>query len=265
MAIEDNEIRGICYDDSSLDFLDNADLQQAFREAEENTGQKVNLIGMDACLMSMLEVAYQMRSYGDVMVSSQETEPSDGWPYQSILSLLSKKPSMSASELGQVIVQEYGSSYDGLRGGARFTQSAIDLSKIDQLSQALGKLAGELGRAVEKEDIYLERAFFRVGRYVLRFQDKDFVDLYDYLYQLREEYTGDDTALTDALDHALQLLKSKEQSPILANVAQGSDLKDARGLSIYYPALGCSPFYDKLDFKEVGWGSFIRLLNGVRQ
>jgi hypothetical protein len=66
MQLEDGESRAICasqqrfaivFDDSSLDFLDNAKLQQAFREAQEQTGQKVCLIGMDACLMSMVEVA----------------------------------------------------------------------------------------------------------------------------------------------------------------------------------------------------------------
>jgi hypothetical protein len=45
-----------------LDFLDNAKLQQVFREAQEQTGQKVSLIGMDVSLMSMVEVTYQLRA-----------------------------------------------------------------------------------------------------------------------------------------------------------------------------------------------------------
>nr|WP_017313935.1 clostripain-related cysteine peptidase [Mastigocladopsis repens] len=57
LQVEDEESRAICFDDSSLDFLDNAKLHSAFREAQEQTGKKVSLIGMDACLMSMVEVA----------------------------------------------------------------------------------------------------------------------------------------------------------------------------------------------------------------
>jgi len=97
MQLEDGESRAICasqqrfaiaFDDSSLDFLDNAKLQQAFREAEEQTRQKVSLIGMDACLMSMVEVAYQLRANANYMVGSQEVEPLSGWPYTAILGSL---------------------------------------------------------------------------------------------------------------------------------------------------------------------------------
>ncbi len=62
LQLDDEDSRAIAFDDSSLDFLDNAKLQQAFQEAEAITGKKVSLIGMDACLMGMVEVAYQLRS-----------------------------------------------------------------------------------------------------------------------------------------------------------------------------------------------------------
>ena len=41
LQLEDEDSRAIAFDDSSLDFLDNAKLQQAFREAEEQTGKKL--------------------------------------------------------------------------------------------------------------------------------------------------------------------------------------------------------------------------------
>ncbi len=47
LQLENEDSRAIAFDDSSLDFLDNAKLQQAFREAETITGKKVSLIGMN--------------------------------------------------------------------------------------------------------------------------------------------------------------------------------------------------------------------------
>lgn len=61
-------------DDSSKDFLDNSELQWAFQQAALATGETVDIIGMDACLMAMVEVAYQLRNNATFLVASQEVE-----------------------------------------------------------------------------------------------------------------------------------------------------------------------------------------------
>jgi len=129
MQLEDGESRAIAFDDSSLDFLDNAKLQQAFREAQEQTGQKVSLIGMDACLMSMVEVAYQLRANANYMVGSQEVEPLSGWPYTAILGSLTSDSGMTPEALATLIVQEYGRYYEEDSRGSlpQITQSATNL------------------------------------------------------------------------------------------------------------------------------------------
>jgi hypothetical protein len=151
LQLDDEESRAICFDDSSLDFLDNAKLQQVFLEVEELTGQKVNLIGMDACLMSMIEVAYQLRANGDYMVSSQEVEPMYGWPYTSILQHLTSHPEITAETLAKLIVQEYGRYYEEelwqTRGSARqVTQSATNLKAVERLAEAIGRFASVLSQ-----------------------------------------------------------------------------------------------------------------------
>ncbi|MBC7237708.1 MAG: peptidase C11, partial [Chloroflexi bacterium] len=73
--------RGIAYDDTSADFLDNAEMKRAIGCALAVAGvEKLDVIGFDACLMSMIEVAYQLREVTHYMVGSQETEPGAGWP-----------------------------------------------------------------------------------------------------------------------------------------------------------------------------------------
>lgn len=270
MQIEDDEIRGICYDDSSMDFLDNADLQRAFSEASAQTGQKINLIGMDACLMNMVEVAYQLRGHGEVMVGAQGIAPVDGWPYARLIQALSKEPSMSARELGSLIVQEYGQSFGYMRGGEQYTQSAIDLRKISLLTEALKAVAHELEQGLEKKDLYMvDRALRPASRDVLRFEGErggelEYIDLHHFLELLEQEYYGDSDTLTHALKEALKVLTEVKLSPIFDHVASESNMKDARGLSIYLPNGEYSCFYDKLDFNEVGWGRMLRLFSQSR-
>ena len=38
----------------------------------------VDLVGMDACLMTMIEVAYQLREHAQVLVGSETLEPGPG-------------------------------------------------------------------------------------------------------------------------------------------------------------------------------------------
>ncbi len=76
--------------------------------------------------MSMLEVGYQVRGSVGITVGSEELEPGDGWPYDTVLSTLVKKPTMTAQELASTIVKKYIVSYGS---GYDVTQSACDLGK----------------------------------------------------------------------------------------------------------------------------------------
>src|SRR5262249_52878086 len=67
--------RGIAYDDGAGDCLDNQELKRVLAAAHQRLGRKVDLVGMDACLMTMIEVAYQLRDHAEVLVGSEETEP----------------------------------------------------------------------------------------------------------------------------------------------------------------------------------------------
>ena len=40
---------------------------------------------MDVCLMSMVEVCYELNGFVDYLVSSESYSPTAGWPYRQIL------------------------------------------------------------------------------------------------------------------------------------------------------------------------------------
>jgi hypothetical protein len=102
--------------------------------------QKIDILGLDSCLMGMAEVAYEVRDYVQYLVGAEGFEPNTGWPYDRILSLVRKESAIPPAALAQSIVREYIGYY-----GSDFTladvstdQSAFNLDRIDDFMDALG-------------------------------------------------------------------------------------------------------------------------------
>ena len=91
--------RAIAFDDTSRDFLDNVELKKVLAEVKRQTGRDIDVLGFDACLMNMIEIAYQLRGTAQVVVGSEELEPGDGWPYDRVLETLAATPTISPAEL----------------------------------------------------------------------------------------------------------------------------------------------------------------------
>lgn len=84
------------------------EIDQALEEIRSQTNlDRFELIGMDACLMSHLEVLTALAPHTRYAVASQETEPALGWAYAAILNDLIANPGMNGAELGQAIVNSY--------------------------------------------------------------------------------------------------------------------------------------------------------------
>src|SRR5581483_10130123 len=132
-------IRGIAYNDGSGDCLDNRELKQVVAHAHRALGRPLDVVGMDACLMTMLEVAYQLRDHARILVGSEEPEPGAGWPYVTILGDLVARAAMTPAELGAAVVRRYAEFYGP--DGPDVTQSAIDLGKLDDMVSAVERLA----------------------------------------------------------------------------------------------------------------------------
>ena len=123
--------RAIAFDDQAKDFLDNIELKRVLAEIRRTLGRKIDILGFDACLMSMVEVAYQIRDTVALTCGSEEEEPDDGWPYDSILKALAAKPSMAPRALADLVVKQYLASYKPNEG---VTFSATDLAAIGPLA-----------------------------------------------------------------------------------------------------------------------------------
>ena len=137
---------------------------------------------MDACLMNMLEIHYQIRDAALFCVGSEEVEPGDGWPYNTVLSALAAEPSITPLDLSVAIVDKYTRSY---RAVDNVTQSACDITKAKTVADAVDKLARVLtdGLSGAAARMSIIQARSRVQSYYTA----DYVDLVDLCGLIREE------------------------------------------------------------------------------
>jgi hypothetical protein len=242
--------RGIAYDDDAQDFLDNIEMKHVLSSARKMLKRRVDILGMDACMMSMAEVAYQLRESVSLTVGSEEVEPGDGWPYDRILAKLNKKPMMVPNELATAIVSEYLASYPT---NANVTQSACDLAKFDVLANGVDQLADVL--ISHLPDSAARAAIVECRLQAQAYDTPDYIDLYDFC-DLLEGKSGlaDIQAACSGVKNAI-----RRDGVIIGSGCKGKRVEHSNGLSIYFPQRSLSSLYATLDFtKKTAWGKFLQ-------
>lgn len=240
--------KAIAFDDHAQDFLDNLETKRVLSAITQSLGRKLDVLGMDACLMSMAEVAYQVRDEVAFMVGSEQTEPADGWPYDTVLAELVAKPTMTPRELSKLIVKRYVESY---KQSDAVTQSAFDLVRSEALANAISALGAALTKGLKKE----LNALMLVRNQVQRFATEEYVDLIDLCRLIRTKTKQ--AAIKLACDGVLAAAGAGKF--VVANSCKGPGLSRSRGVSIYFPMRFISPLYATLDFaKNTAWDEFLR-------
>jgi len=159
--IDDPAERAICFDDGSGHSLDTLQLERVVREVQAITGQPLDLLGMDACVMATLEVAYQVRQHVRYLVASEELVPGRSWPYDTILGKLHSAPEKPPRDLAALIVKQYVDYYtqnQPLLNYGDVTKVALDLSRISELVQPVNELSKALLADMEHQAQHLWNA-----------------------------------------------------------------------------------------------------------
>jgi hypothetical protein len=247
------QARAIAIDCGSHDYLDNQELRSGVFKALPK-GRKLDILGCDACLMNMLEIAYEMKDTAALMVGSEETEPAAGWPYAAILKGLVAKPTMAPADLAKIMVTEYGKYYQKTRQAA--TQSALDLGKIQAAAAAVNALAGALLADLQS----VAGAVLLARDRAQKFEMPEYIDLGDFAKQLAQRLPQN-AAVKAATDKVLQALQPGT-GVVMQNVTSGSSMQRATGVSIYFPhSEEYAPDYGDLAFSKDGrWKTFLQAL-----
>src|SRR5262249_15167040 len=202
---------GVSSDDNTKHKLDLPEVREALEgicgALKKQGKDRIDVLDFDACLMATLEVAYELKDTVDFLVSSQETEPGDGMPYDDYLAWLDTYPEASALSLSKAMVDTYVKSYApqgsqteqerGLYGAE--TNSAIRLARVTELRAGLESVAeilqgkDDLLGDVAEEIITETRTFGRL------------VDIQDFLRKVCEHEKAD-SKLKDASKRVTDLI-----------------------------------------------------------
>ena len=241
--------RAIAFDDQAKDYLDNIEMKRAMLDIKKLLGRKIDILGFDACLMSMLEVGYQIKGSTAYTVGSQEEEPNEGWPYDRILTALAKNPAMSPADLSRVAVTQYVASY-GANSGVTF--AATDLGKIDAVAAAVNTLGAALSKAMTDAKVFTALQSVRGGVQEYSSPYDDYVDLVDLCDGLTKLVTVADVSA------ACAAVKAATAQMILQSGWKGAKMAHSHGSSIYFPKKKVCGLYRTLDFaKKNAWAKFI--------
>ena len=109
---------------------------------------RLELLGTNACSMSYLEAAFELKDVVSLMVASQITVPFAGWPYNVILNRVG--PETDKRKLADTIVDAYVTQFDDLPGGDRLAMTVLDLQQADKCGQRLESLAKTIHAEISK-------------------------------------------------------------------------------------------------------------------
>jgi hypothetical protein len=113
---------------------------RGLKEAIDNAGLHIDLLVFNACLMQMIEVAYELHdSPVDIMVGSEM--PGVKWPLADILKNIMANPLMTAREIGRMMNDLYVDITGSL---GTVTLSTLDLSRIRTLTDKVKELVAAM-------------------------------------------------------------------------------------------------------------------------
>ncbi len=254
LSFIDTDLRGICWDNTTGNYLTNQKLEEALKEVCTNSlrGKKFDLIAFDACLMSMLEIASIIKKYALFMVGSQEVELGTGWNYSYVLQPLNQGP-CEVAQLAQHIVGAYCRSYQNITND--FTQSAIDLNKVQQLENNVDIVSKLLLQAIQCQQNSSVTNAIRASKNrknCTHFDEPSYIDLNHFYSNLKERIQACQVTqrnIINDIQTQLDIGKKILSQVVCANIA-GDNLKQAAGLSIYFPEQQIHPSYPTTEFAQ---------------
>jgi len=268
--IEDPAIdpKGVCWDDSTGNYLTNQKLDFALSQMTKRVGKKLDMVVFDACLMSMLEIANIVKKYAKYMISSQEVVLGPGYNYKEFLSPFLQDSPPEMRSFAKHIVTSYQNTYQKITND--YTQSMIDLEQLDALENNVSEVAQLVMQCLTMQSHQTVKNTLLSCRHhanVTHFDLSSYVDLHHFYLNLLNGVDRFEFADHTQGTHLVSQLKQKIQngltlinSTVIANVV-GPNLAQAHGISIYFPDRKIHPSYKKTDFaKNNQWGNMLTQL-----
>jgi hypothetical protein len=255
--------RGILYDYSQDTFLTTGALKRVLKTIHHGIlGKRLDILGMDACLMAMLEVAYQIKNHAKYLVAAENTEPGTGWSYSRFLVPLTSAPEkFNAKELAKKVVTAYQKYY---KKDKERTLCAIRLKKIPDVVKELDKTIQKINATKNVSQRSTQNMINKSRRTSIDFAGHPYIDLYSFYNNLEINVAQKKRRVSGRYKNSLedlqqQIVKAKNSiKKAIAKKTVGRNLRPSNGLSIYYPLWALDDTYKNTLFaKKTSWMQFL--------
>ena len=255
-------MRGVCYDEKKNDdVLKNSEIRSAVSGALSNcgkSGQKLEWVGYDACLMAVQDIAETNSQYFNYMIASEESEAGYGWDYDNwVDDLYAKK---TTTNILKAIVDSFISD----NGGASSTSgdqtlSYLNLSYASAYKTAWENMASQLNNVVTTSN----KSSFNsaITSNVKHYADSDYdyfctFDAWDFVDKLANNSAFSSFKIDSSYTTAV---KNAHANLVAYNLAQkGAGV--SKGLCMYWPNStqysDVSTYYTTSETNFTTWRSF---------
>lgn len=259
--------RAILFDDGTGHSLDTLELGRVTDSIAKTIRQPLDLLGMDACLMANLEVAYELRKAVRYLVASEELVPAHSWPYREVFGSLRANPTMKGAELAKLVVDRYIAYYTANPpSGGDVTKVALDLGRIDdvvkmvnQFAEALRADMSTVADVLWDAQVSIRQRESREGKRQPNKFDYKLWDIGSLATWLAESKVKS-TAVRQAATNTVKAL-SAGAGAVLAEGHYGTWFDGIGGASVYFMPPGqqrVAPSYAQLAFaKDTQWDEML--------
>jgi hypothetical protein len=210
----------------------------------------LHILGMDSCLMSSVEVGYEVAEHVDYLVASEGFVPNAGWPYGHLLAQLKRKlaagAGMDSGDVAGCIVADSVDYYTGFTAASiSFDLAACELAKLQRrengaasrpddepaaLTDAIKQLAGTLSKAFDDQPI-IDAVILAHWR-AQSFKFEEYADLGDFCHLLADSTRAINVDVANAageVEKAINAVVGGRRG------SAGVEFQHGTGLSVYFP------------------------------
>ncbi len=242
-------LTGVNFDDESGgDSITVGDLRSAITQA----AVPIDVLAYDACLMGMVEQAYETRGLASVLVASEEVIDGPGYNYRTVFQALNSNPAaVTPQALAQGMVSSFTTAYvaDGSSTFSALNASAMDgvASSLRAFTDAAGGLSATNVTAIKS-----------ILSGVTRFTFPEYIDLKQFMQRISTTAT-----LPSAVRNAATGVVTAINQAVFAKMA---DARQTGGLAIYLPSTAAQEsssygLYSNFE-SATRWGSFVNRVLG---
>ncbi|MCK5106033.1 MAG: hypothetical protein KAQ76_00580, partial [Elusimicrobiales bacterium] len=238
--------KGILFDDETKNYVKTLELGEIFKE----TGY-IDILMMNACLMQMAEIAYEVKDNIGLLIGSEETMLAQGFDYKRLLNFMNADTSFSDREISDFLMSWYREFYnEGMElGPITVPLDAVGATLSTIRPQALNNLPYHLDRfasaAMRNNDT---DAVKYAIEHVIRFtsidaKDKEkmlssYVDLYNFTKLVTVKLIVDKPSSHDTIQAAEDLMNFINTELVIRSVGingdqtNGYDYSNVGGIAI---------------------------------